>query len=179
MATRGIHAVWTTYGTWLPGDYRGHFSPLLDKQGHVVAQGGTLNPPDTTTHARALENMNLPRVVLSTEEISIVAETIAQQLTPGMPGAKWRIHTAAIEHTHIHLLFGPLEDPIGNVVGRLKSRASAAIVRHSGRTRTWTSGYWKGYIFDDEGMYAVIDYITQHNLRRNAPAHPYAWITPT
>lgn len=40
MATIGIHLVWTSYGTWLPGDDRGHWSPLFDFYGHLVERGG-------------------------------------------------------------------------------------------------------------------------------------------
>jgi hypothetical protein len=56
----GVHLIWTTYGTWLPGDERGHWSPLFTLYGRVRESGGKLNPPDSTTKARVVSTMSEP-----------------------------------------------------------------------------------------------------------------------
>src|SRR6266849_5784898 len=76
MPTVGSHLIWTTYGTWLPGDRRGHWSPLYDFYGHLLVQGGKLNPGDLVTRDLAQERMKEPAKVLSEAEMTVVSETL-------------------------------------------------------------------------------------------------------
>ena len=178
--TCAIHVVWTTYGTWLPGDARGHWSPLLDFYGRLKRAGHQLNLADSETHRHARSIMKEPAKRLSGDDSEVVAGEIGRQLSPGMPGAMWNIHAATIEPTHVHLLFGRLRDDIGTVVGRLKSRTSSVLLKqtaNAGRSRIWTAGYWKVFIFDQFAIPIVIQYIQEHNLRRRQPAAPFDWIT--
>lgn len=177
--TTGIHAIWTTYGTWPPGDARGHWSALFDFYGHVLQRGQQLNPPDTVTLTRATKSMREPEKVLNEEEIQLVAETLGDYLAPGMPDETWRIHAAAIERTHVHLLFGPLNDPVGQVVGRIKSRTSSVLLElpvNQPRRRIWGTGYWKVFLFDDHAMAAVAKYINAHGGQRASRAVPVPWV---
>ena len=178
--TCAIHVVWTTYGTWLPGDARGHWSPLLDFYGRLKRAGHQLNLADPETHRHARSIMKEPAKRLTGNDSQVVAGEIGRQLSPGMPGAMWKIHAATIEPTHVHLLFGRLRDDIGTVVGRLKSRTSSVLLKQTtnvGRSRIWTAGYWKVFIFDESVIPIVIQYIQEHNLRRRQPAAPFDWIT--
>ncbi len=125
--------------------------------------------------------MKEPAKTLSGDDSQVVAGEIGRQLSPGMLGAMWNIHAATIEPTHVHLLFGRLRDDIGTVVGRLKSRTSSVLLKqtaNAGRSRIWTAGYWKVFIFDESVIPIVIQYIQEHNLRRRRPAAPFDWITP-
>ncbi len=179
-ATRGIHVVWTTYGTWLPGDRRGHWSALLDLYGRLKPAGHQLNMPDTETHSRARSLMKDAPKVLTINDIQIVADILGSYLAPGLPGAA-SCHACAIEPAHVHLLFGPVGEPIGTFVGRLKGASSSAVLRrpgNHGRERIWTAGYWKVFLFEDEAVSAVAEYIEAHNTRRGLPAAPFPWITP-
>ncbi len=167
--TKGIHAIWTTYGTWLPGDARGHWSALLDFYGHVLQSGQQLNPPDAVTQTRATSSMCEPEKMLNEVEIQLVKETLDDYLAPGMPGETWRLHATAIGRTHVHLLFGPLNKPIGEVVGRIKSRTSSALLKlqvNQDRRRIWTTGYWKVFLFDGDAMAQVARYINAHGGSR-------------
>jgi REP element-mobilizing transposase RayT len=175
-----IHLIWTTYMTWPPGDPRGHWSPLFNFYGHLIDGGHKLNLPDPITCAVAAGVAKEPRKVLTIAEQQIVTDTIGEVLRTQMePGAQ--IHAGAIEDNHVHLLLGPVNEPIDRVVGRLKGRTSSAVLAEGsepGRQRTWTAGYWKVFLFDLVAVPLVIDYIEQHNVRRGLPAAPYDWITP-
>jgi len=171
--TKGIHAIWTTYGTWLPGDARGHWSALFDFYGHVLQHGQQLNSPDATTRTRATSSMHEPEKALNEDEIRLVKTTLEDYIAPGMPGETWRIHATAIERTHVHLLFGSLNDPIGEVVGRIKSRTSSALLKlpaNQNRRRIWSTGYWKVFLFEDNAMTQVARYIDAHGGRRTSRA---------
>ncbi len=173
--TKGIHAIWTTYGTWLPGDARGHWSALFDFYGHVLQSGQQLNPPDTPTQTRATSLMREPQKLLNEEELRLVKQTLDDYLAPGMPGETWRMRATAIERTHVHLLLEPLNDAIGEVVGRIKSRTSSALLKlpiNHDRRRIWTTGYWKVFLFDDDAMAQVAEYIDVHRGRRASRAAP-------
>lgn len=197
--TVGIHLIWTTYGTWLPGDPSkpGHWSPLFDVYGRLKRSGHRLNVPDPVTYAHARSLMNEPAKTLSDDERRMVANVIGVYLAPalaganceapGKPGAKWgekreivRAYACAIEPTHVHLLVGPVREDIGRFVGRLKGAASSALLTlpcNRGRTRIWTAGYWKVFLFDHEAFHAVRTYVERHNIRSGRPVSPYEWLS--
>jgi len=182
MKTVGIHLVWTTYGTRLPGDPEGHWSPLFDMYGTLIEKGGKLNRPDLTTQTFAQEQMKEPPKILDLHEMTVVADTLGQLLRP--PNHKdcslpWA-YAAAIEPNHIHLLLAPINEPIGTVVGRLKGKTSSSLLalrQNEARTRTWTARYWKVFLFDIDSLEAAKIYIEAHNLRRGLAATPYPWIS--
>jgi REP element-mobilizing transposase RayT len=90
-----------------------------------------------------------------------------------------RAVAAAIEANHVHLLVTALREPVHRFAGRLKGSSSSALLRrpeNAGRSRIWTSGYWKVYLFDIEGVAAVAKYIDEHNARRGKVARPYPWL---
>jgi hypothetical protein len=80
MSTVAIHAIWTTYLTWPPGDPRGHWSPLFDFYGKLIAQGHRLNLPDPATVQHAKSLAKEPERVLAPEDQQIVADTIGEIL---------------------------------------------------------------------------------------------------
>ncbi|MCC6680905.1 MAG: hypothetical protein IT445_08380 [Phycisphaeraceae bacterium] len=82
MATVGIHIVTTTFGTWLPGDDRGHWSPLFDMYGQLLERGCKLNLPDQTTQTRARALMNEPPKYLDDHEQQVVADILAGLAAP-------------------------------------------------------------------------------------------------
>ena len=176
--TCGIHLIWTTYGTWLPGDSRGHWSSLFDLYGNIIEKGGKLNLPDSATRKRALDNMLEPPKYLDAEEIEIVANELSRHVgEPPAPPA-WAV---TIESNHMHLLVGPVEEDLKQFAGRIKGRTSSevgAMAKNRDRERVWTSGYWKVFLYDAEAVRAVKDYIDAHNIRRGLPAEPYSWIKP-
>ena len=173
-----IHAIWTTYMTWPPGDARGHWSPLFDLYGRLIEQGHRLNTPDSVTRDRAMELAKEPPRILTDLDQSIVAKTVGDLLDREV---RAEVHAAAIERTHVHLLFGPMDENIERIVGKIKGRTSSEIVRRGSepdRRRTWTAGYWKVFLFDSRAVPMVARYIEEHNERRGLPAAPYDWIQP-
>lgn len=179
MSTVAIHAIWTTYLTWPPGDPRGHWSALFDFYGHLIDHGHKLNLPDPLTVDYAIANANEPERILTSEDQVIVANTIADVLHDLKP--KVDVYAAAIERTHVHILYAATPHPISQLVGRIKGRTSSEVIAHGSETwreRTWTAGYWKVFLFEEIGVREVQRYVEAHNLRRGLSAAPYAWIKP-
>src|SRR5262245_37434587 len=180
VLTVGIHLIWTCYGTWLPGDDRGHWSALFDLYGDLIRAGHQLNMPDEVTTRRAMELMKEEPRVLRDDEPDIVAATMAQYLAPALAGGT-AAYACAIESNHVHLLVGPVHEPIERFAGRLKGTSSSALLKRPDnwdRKRSWTTGYWKVFLFDLEAMRAVVQYIEAHNARRVLPASAVDWLQP-
>ena len=181
MQTVGIHVIWTTYMTWLPGDSRGHWSALMDLYGHIVRTGGRLNLPDAITVEHAKEVAEGTAVVLCAEEQTAVADRIGRMLADDSIIRGSRVFAVAVEPTHMHLLFSSLQYNIDNVVGRIKSQTSSMLLEMRGNPevrRIWTNGYWRVFLFDAEGVAAVQDYVEEHNERRGMARSPHAWLRP-
>lgn len=176
--TRGIHLIWTTYGTWLPGDDRGHWSALFDCYGGITERGGKLNIPDAVTRTRARSMMREAPKWLDADEVAAVAEELSRHVAPVAGPEAW---AATVEPNHVHLLVGPLEEEISRFAGRLKGRTSSAVgalAKNADRERVWGDGYWKVFLFDEVAVSAVKRYIDAHNVRRGLPAEPYSWLRP-
>ena len=145
IAILGVHWVWSTYGSWLPGDARGHWSPLFDVYGRIVERGGKLNMPDSVSVREAFDLGKEPPKVLNVAEQRIVECAISKLIRP--PGApdpndtRPVVWAAAVEPTHVHLLTSVPREKFGAFVGRLKGTSSSAVLAEfPGRTRTWASG---------------------------------------
>jgi REP element-mobilizing transposase RayT len=181
MQTVGIHVIWTTYMTWPPGDPRGHWSALMDVYGHIIREGGRLNKPDPITLEHANEVAEGPAVILNDVEQRAVADRIGKMLIDDSVIAGSRAFAAAIEQTHVHLLFSSLRYNVNDVVGRIKSQTSSILLESRGQPevrRIWTNGFWKVFLFDAEGVAAVQNYVEEHNERRGMARSPYVWLRP-
>ncbi len=192
-ATKGIHIIWTTFGSWLPGDPSkpGHWSPLFDMYGRLSSQGNRLNLPNAATYEHAKRLQNEPTKSLTPNEIKMVANVIGKILTPNTkqphqiaPGLPGNHHTAictaaAINPTHIHMLLQPMQENISRFTGRIKGMTAAALLKHPnnrGRKHIWTAKYWKVFLFNDNAVAKVKSYIEKHNIENNIPPAPYPWI---
>jgi hypothetical protein len=187
--TIATHIIWTTYGTWLPGDPRGHWSPLFDMYGRLRAAGHQLNISDPVTHDYARSLMTEPPKYLSQPDAEITADVINKILggipvgrfTPGKPGAISKAHALAIESNHVHLLIGSLDADLEATVGRMKGVSSSLILdqqNNLARKRTWTGGFWRVFLYDNLAVETVYAYIINHNIRANRLAHPYTFTHP-
>ena len=66
-------------------------------------------------------------------------------------------------------------------MGRFKGKTSSAVLTLPGnqeRERTWTAKYWKVFLFDVEALFAVKQYIDDHNVRRGPSPNSFPWISP-
>ena len=180
MPCCAIHAIWTTYLTWPPGDARGHWSPLFDFYGHLLDNGHRLNLPDATTLHHATELAKEPPKVLTPDEQQIVADTIGEVLHNHMAPSSC-VLAAAIERTHTDLVLTGIQEPIERVIGRFKGRTSSEVIGRGSdrrRSRTWTAGFWKVFLFEGRSVPVVGRYVEAHNERHGLPPAPYDWITP-
>jgi REP element-mobilizing transposase RayT len=157
-----LFLTWTCYGTWLPGDNRGHVSnKILPGGGHLPKQNtpGTVyaaGDPYTRARAAALQKGSTAR--LSLTEAFCAAEAMAQAALV----RKWRILRAAVMPNHVHVVITDCLDDGSAVQRVLKGTSQAALSRTKGRPqRWWTAAGSARYKHGSEAIEAVVAYLAQ------------------
>ena len=179
---RGFHTIISNKGFWLPNDPRGSWSDFvwaweLFRYGPATKvetrQSVAHVPHDRALRLAAKSALKYPPVIFTDEQIEIVGEGFAQAAREG----GYAIHAAAILPDHNHLVLGPQDRPIGQVVGHLKAKASMALRRaglhpyeeHAdARDRVptcWAEDYWKVYIYTEEHMRKAVKYVERNPLK--------------
>jgi REP element-mobilizing transposase RayT len=178
--TIAIHWAATTHGTWLHGDPRGSW------------RNGQLIGPDPYLEAAERASLVADGVVLTEREQNLVANEFGSIVRE----QHHRIFAATIQPTHIHLVFGPLQEDLKTVIARLKRRSAAAVLAHRREMAAlhsrpilggsnpsiprslWTNGKFPIFIFDEYHLMNAIEYVRDHNRRNNLPPDPFDWIEP-
>ena len=84
------HLIWTTYGTWLPGDARGWI-----KSGVLGVQ-----EPDPALEQRARDMMTESEVHLAREQCAAVEQTIRKHCRI----RNWVLHAVNVRSNHVHVV---------------------------------------------------------------------------
>lgn len=90
MDILAYHIVWTMYGTWLPGDWRGW----------VKKRTWGVLPPDSQVERAARDRMAESAVLLSDEQRAIVRKTINDHCQ--IRG--WQLHAVNVLENHVHVV---------------------------------------------------------------------------
>lgn len=188
MSTRGIHLVWTTYLNRLPGDDRGHWSPLFGLYGRLHEAGHRLQRPDPVSRRIANIRAKEPAKELDFVEQVTVAAVLARfstgegiaAIAPARRGTPpIRALALAVESNHVHMLIRATNWPVDDLVGRMKSKTSSPLLKlpcNAGRSHIWAAGYWKVFLVDGEACNTVRECIEAHNTRRGREPNPWDWV---
>jgi hypothetical protein len=181
--TLAIHWAQTTHGTWLHGDLRGSW------------RNGRLIGPDPYLEAESRARMSNDAIVLDELERKIVVKVFGQAVRE----KRHRVFAATFQATHVHIIFGPLNEDIKTVIARFKYRSAAAVLAHRrdscpaetaglysravpARCRTpkslWTAGRFPVFIFNELHLLNAIEYVRDHNRRDGLMPDHYDWIDP-
>lgn len=146
------HITFTTYGSRLHGDDRG----TVD-DGHNV-YGTPLRPADEGLRKHRENLLKHDPVVISPGMRRVIRETLHEVCN----ARGWRLHSRNIRTNHVHVVlsFGPTSP--GKVMGDLKAYATRNL-RAAGMAgagdKLWTAGGSMRPIFDDDGLWRVVDYV--------------------
>lgn len=150
--TLGVMLTMTTYGTWLRGDRRGW------------VDAGRIMPPDPELRDMDRRRMDYPPFYFNTAQQIAAGTFIIRELREKLGATA---HALAVESWHVHLVTGPLTQPIGDVSKAIKLAVLHGL--HLGRP-VWTDGYDKRWCFDTQTLAARIRYVENHNTKRGLPA---------
>jgi len=163
-----VHAIITTYGTWLPGDPRG----FRDHGHRVHSSGDYKSPPPAGEHAGLLDRSRRAvksKIVLPPEHRQAVAGSLVSKLDElGHP-----VRILAVNATHVHLMVRVGQRDAKPVIGLAKQRASLD-ARSWLQGGLWAQGCHLVRVFSDEHYHTLIRYIAEH-----ADEGAFVWVHPT
>jgi REP element-mobilizing transposase RayT len=171
--TIGYHLVKTTYGTWLPGDERGHWSSIFDPVTWRFIEHRKLHPGQPARKEFSHESMKYAPFHITADVSKVVEETLMRCQAE----SDWKIIAGTIEATHLHLLITYTGRSIDQTARWLSSRLTTDIhqnVNYNGPV--WTSGKWAESITDERHWQNLILYVEQHNIRRGLEPRPYRFL---
>ncbi|MGQ9575890.1 MAG: transposase [Thermoguttaceae bacterium] len=173
------HAIFTTYGTWLPNDPRGSYSKRIYQE--ALAELGEIRygrqSPQPSRQAvglfraAAVVRLSRPPQFITSAARPVIAEAFAgvvQRL--GL-----NVAACAIMNDHVHLVVGRSGYRIEYVVNQFKSAATAALGL---RQTPWTRGQWKVYIQDEEALAAAVRYVEGNPPAAGLPPQQWDFVVP-
>lgn len=173
------HAIFTTYGTWLPNDPRGSYSKeiyneQLRRLGEI--KYGRQKPiPSKVQLMRfwtsTVRRLGRPPVFIDDSSRPIIAgafNKVIQRLDIKVPAC-------AIMNDHVHILILRSKYRIEYLVNQLKGAAT----RNLKLKRTpWARGCWKVFIKDTEVIPTVIKYIQSNPAYAGLQPQSWKFIAP-
>ena len=173
------HAIFTTYGTWLPNDPRGSYSKEIYSDQLRMLGGikyGRQNPQPAkhqlmhfwTAAAPGLSRAPFFLDLRSRPSVAAAFSKVIRRLVIKVPAC-------AIMNDHVHILVLRSKYRIEYIVNQLKGAATSALKLQ--RT-PWTRGCWKVFINNEETLFAAVEYINANPA--NAGLSPQSWnfLTP-
>ncbi|MEQ8790410.1 MAG: transposase [Pirellulaceae bacterium] len=150
------HIIWTTYGTWLPGDRRGW----------VQKKKPGIQDPDPKREEGARITMAESAIVLNAVQRSIVDETIHTHCEI----RDWSLHALNVRSNHVHVVL-TADRAADDVVRQLKAWCSrnlsddagleTQVAAKAGRRRWFTEGGEAKVIDSEEYLENAIHYVME------------------
>ena len=173
------HAIFTTYGTWLPNDPRGSYSKTVYKAELAalgeVKYGRQYPQPSRQTvrrfYAAAIPHLSRPPYHIDDTTRPIVAHGFADVIE--------RLHLSvpacAIMNDHVHMVVLRSKYRIEYLINQWKGGATAKL----GLKQTpWTSKGWKVFLDDEEALLAAIEYVEANPPTAGMPPQHWDFVTP-
>jgi REP element-mobilizing transposase RayT len=165
------HAIFTTYGTWLPNDPRGSYSKEVYQQ-ELRALGpiqyGRQDPQPPIDRLRrfwvaARGKLMFPPYFIDDATRAVVGKAFGDIVE------KFDLQVAAcsIMNDHVHIVIMRSGYRIEYLVNQLKGAATKEL----GLTRTpWTKGLWKVFLDEEPAIPAAVEYVAANPvMARMAP----------
>jgi REP element-mobilizing transposase RayT len=168
------HAIFTTYGTWLPNDPRGSYSKdvyIEQLQSLGTVRYGRQNPqPSKKTlqmfWAVARQKTIRPPFFINDRTRPLVASgfrTITNKFNITVPAC-------AIMNDHVHILIMRSKYRIEYLVNQLKGAATNKL---NLKRTPWTRSFWKVFINDTDTLRTAAEYI--HANPENSGLSVQSW----
>lgn len=173
------HAIFTTYGTWLPNDPRGSYSKnvyLEELKPLGKVKYGRQKPQpqkNKLTKFWAESKNSLPHKTyfINDRTRPIIASAFAsviQRLELSVPAC-------AIMNDHVHILLFSSKYRIEYIVNQLKGSATKAL---NANHTPWTRGCWKIFINDTNTLKAAAEYINSNPKKAGLSPQSWSFVKP-
>ncbi len=168
------HAIFTTYGTWLPNDPRGSHSRQIYNEelrafGEIKYGRQIPQPPRNFVsrfHTEAVKKLARSPIYLDLEKILLVAAGFSAVVVR----LDLRVLACAIMSNHVHVVIRRGKHRIEYLVNQLKGAATQKL----GLVHTpWTRKGWKVFLNDDEAVDTCCRYVEANPA--SAGLRPQVW----
>ncbi len=181
------HAVFGTYGFWLPNDPRGSWSDFVGSW--ELLRHGTATKTnarrsvasavhDKQLRAAAKESLKYPPVQLSGSQAISAARGFDQARQEG----NYAVHACSILRDHVHFVIGPHDRSIGRIVGHFKTRARQRIVAdglwEGDRRPLWAAKAWKVFLNTKDDVRRAITYVEDNPVKEGRPRQRWSFVVP-
>jgi REP element-mobilizing transposase RayT len=190
---QAYHAIWGTYGFWLPNDPRGSWSNFVAsweifRYGEIVRAGTRFSRAavehDFKKRMAAKTAMKYPAVVLD----GVMARAVGRGFAKAVEASGYKVLACAIMPDHVHVVVRRHEQDIERIVGHLKGRASTRmeedgvhpLMRFRGRDgrvpTAWAEGCWKVFLNTPEEIARAVGYVEENPLREGLRAQRWSFV---
>ena len=173
------HAIWTTYGTWLPNDPRGSYSSAIYNEelgalGRI--QYGRQDPQPAMRDLRRFWTAARPRLsrapfFIDDRTRPVIGAAIGELVK------HWglAVRACSIMNDHVHVLVMRSGYRIEYLMNRFKGVATRAL----GLPKTpWTRNGWKVFINDEKTLRAAAHYIEMNPICAGMGSQHWDFTTP-
>ncbi|HEX4590388.1 MAG TPA: hypothetical protein VH120_10695 [Gemmataceae bacterium] len=136
------HIVWTTYGTWLPGDRRGW----------VTKKVWGIHPPEPAKETAARDQLAEAAVWLTGDQRAVVEKTIADHCRI----RSWTLHAVHVLANHVHVIV-TADRPWQDVRDQFKAWCARKLSDAAGLTEQVAEGAGRKRWFSEGGNCEYID----------------------
>jgi REP element-mobilizing transposase RayT len=133
---------WTTYGTWLPGDFRGWIKKNFNG----------IQRPSVKLEQESRARMSDDVVELTNSQRAIVEKTIRDHCTI----RNWQLHSVNARTNHVHVVVTADRDP-DDVMNQLKAWCSRKLSDAAGLTTQVAKKAGRRHWFTEDGDKQPID----------------------
>ena len=156
----GLFLTWTCYGTWLPGDPRGHVANKLRPGGSYQKRNNRIGTPHDGGDSFA---MGQAKALQKHETVwlnSPLAARAAESMLEAAQRRNWRILRAAVMANHVHVVVMDCPDHSPSVRRVLKGVSQAALTDLLGHSRRWWTQHGSDrYLHGEKSIEAAINYV--------------------
>ncbi|MCJ7778966.1 MAG: hypothetical protein MUP16_11725 [Sedimentisphaerales bacterium] len=147
----GYIITWTTYGSWLQGDFRGY-----------VKDSCVLESSDALQRENVL-NLKSGVVQLNQQEQQIVRDAILKE----SQNLGQEVYALAVCSNHVHIVANRISESIEMVVSHYKNAARLALQANGFVGKVWTRGFDKRFCFTRQSLEKRIRYVEAHKKHHN------------
>jgi len=190
----GYHAIFGTYGFWLPDDPRGSWSDFVGKYELLkfgkatksIARVSEVTSEEKRQAELARSDLMFPPVLLSDDQMECVARGMGEYLKR-TPIGLW---ACAILPDHVHLVFGRHRMKSEQIVRMLKGSATKQLKkdrlhpleqyreRDGSLPSPWSVGKWIQYLDSEQSIEDAIRYVVGNPIKEGGPGQHWPFVIP-
>ena len=188
---RAYHAIFTTYGFWLPNDPRGSWSDYV-RRWEVLRFGPATKTDQRRSLARDEHNRQqrlTAKRALRYQPVSFTgrqALSVAVGFGNAIARSGYRFHACAILPEHVHAVVARCAHKIGHMVGQLKGEATKQLTRDglhpfghlAAAPSPWVRRGWNVFLNTDDEIRRAVRYVKQNPIKEGKPPQQWSFVVP-